>query len=154
MYRKFAYWSILLLNSWISLHLRQPYLMIYLIHQKAKWAPNYVDFTYAKSIKSAVLFRFRRLGTSTFRWLGTLKVPGLTFQNGDFHLSNASPPKKSWFQISVKSVKRFECMKRLCILQLPIHCVSLYNMVTITSHIFIIIFQTVHFSAVRFTMGN
>ncbi len=57
-------------------------------------------------------------------------------------------------QISVKLVKRFGCKKRLCILQLPIpYCVSLI-MVTITSHIFINIFQTVHFPAVKFTRGN
>ncbi len=83
-----------------------------------------------------------------------LKVPGLISQNGDFYSNDASAPKKSWFQISVKSVKRFGYKKRLCILQLPIpYCVGLV-MVTITSHIFINIFQTVHFSAMKFTRGN
>ena len=47
--------------------------------------------------------------------------------------------------------------KRLNILQLPIgplpHCISLI-MVTITGHIFINIFQTVHFPAVKITRGN
>ncbi len=83
-----------------------------------------------------------------------LKVPDLISQNGDFYSNDASPPKKSWFQISVKSVKQFGYVKRLCILQLPIpYCVSLIT-VTITSHIFINIFQTVHFPSVRFTRGN
>ncbi len=50
-----------------------------------------------------------------------LKVPGAISQNGDFYSNDASPPKKSWFQISVKSVKRFGYKKRLCILQLPIN---------------------------------
>ncbi len=83
-----------------------------------------------------------------------LKVPGRISQNGDFYSNDASPPKKCWFQISVKSVKWFRYKKRLCILQLPIpYCLSLI-MVTITSHIFINIFQTVHFAAVKFTRGN
>ena len=77
-----------------------------------------------------------------------LKVP--ISQIEDFYSNDASSPKKSWFKISVKSVKPFGHKKRLHILQLPIpYCVSLI-MVTITSHIF----QTVHFSAVKFTRGN
>ncbi len=84
----------------------------------------------------------------------TLKVPGPISQNGDNYSNDASSPKKSWFQISVKSVKPFWHKKRWCILQLPIpYCVSLI-MVTITSHIFINIFQTVHISAVKFDSGN
>ncbi len=80
-----------------------------------------------------------------------LKVPGPISQNVYFYSNDASPPKKSWFQISVK---RFGYKKRLCILKLQIHfCVSLI-MVTITSHIFINIFQTVQFPAVKFTRGN
>ena len=44
--------------------------------------------------------------------------------------------------------------EEITILQLPIHnCISLI-MVTVTSHIFINIFQTVHFSALKFTWGN
>ena len=44
-------------------------------------------------------------------------------------------------------------MKQICILQLPIpYCVNLI-MVTITRHIFINIFQTKCFSAVKFAMG-
>ena len=83
-----------------------------------------------------------------------LKMPGPISQNGNFYSNDASSPKISWFQISFKSVKPFGHKKRLRILQLPIpYCVSLI-MVTITSHIFINIFQTVHFSAVKFTRGN
>ena len=83
-----------------------------------------------------------------------LKLPGPIFQNGDFYSNDASSPKKSWFQISVKSVNPSGYKKRLGILQLPIpYCVSII-MDTITSHIFIEIFQTVHFSAVKFIRGN
>ncbi len=78
---------------------------------------------------------------------GQIHVPGPIFQNGDIYSNDASPPKKSCFQISVKTVKRF-------ILQLPIpYCVRLI-MVTITSHIFINIFQTVHLRAIKFATGN
>ena len=49
-------------------------------------------------------------------------------------------------------VKPFGCMKQFCILQLPIpYCVSLI-MVTITRHLYINIFQTEHFSVVKFDM--
>ncbi len=83
-----------------------------------------------------------------------LKMPGPISQNGNFYSNDASSPKISWFQISFKSVKTFGHKRRLHILQLPIpYCVSLI-MVTITSHIFINIFQIVHFSAVKFTRGN
>ncbi len=79
---------------------------------------------------------------------GVLKVHGPISQNGDIYSNDASSPKRSWFQISVRSVWKHE------ITYLPIpYCVSLI-MVTITSHIFINIFQTVHFSAVKFTRGN
>ena len=55
-----------------------------------------------------------------------LKVPGPISQNGNFYSNDASSPKKSWFQISVKSVKPFRYKKRLHILQVPIpYCVSL-----------------------------
>ncbi len=81
-------------------------------------------------------------------------MPGLISQNGNFYANDASSAKISLFQISFKSVKPFGHKKRLRILQLPIlYCVSLI-MVTITSHIFINIFQTVHFSAVKFARGN
>ncbi len=81
-------------------------------------------------------------------------MPGPISQNGIFSLNDASSPKIFWFQISFKSVKSFGHKKRLRILQLPIpYCVSLI-MVSITSHIFINIFQTVHFSAVKFTTDN
>ncbi len=33
-----------------------------------------------------------------------LKVPGPISQNGVFYSNDVLPPKKSWFQISVKSV--------------------------------------------------
>ena len=82
-----------------------------------------------------------------------LKVPCPIFQTGDIYSNYASSPKISWFQISFKSVKLFGYKKRLRILQLPLpYCVGLI-MVTITSHIFIT-FQTVHFSALKFTRGN
>ncbi len=81
-------------------------------------------------------------------------MPGPISQNGNSYSNDASSPKVSWFQISFQSVKPFGHKKRLRILQLPIpYCVSLI-MVTITSHIFINMFQTVHFSAVKFTRGN
>ena len=90
-----------------------------------------------------------------------LKVPGPISQNGDIYSNDALSPKKSWFQISVKAVKPFGCKKRLCILQLQILCYCISHtctvwlvMVTITSHIFINIMQTVHFSAVKFTKDN
>ncbi len=83
-----------------------------------------------------------------------LKMPGPISQNGNFYSNDAPSPKISWVQISLKSVKPFGHKKRLRILQLPIpYCVSLI-MVTITSHILINIFQTVHISSVKFTRGN
>ncbi len=48
--------------------------------------------------------------------------------NDRFSFSDdASSPERSWFQTSAKSFKPFGCMKRLCILQLPIipYCGSL-----------------------------
>ncbi len=63
-----------------------------------------------------------------------LIVSGPISQNGDIYSNDASSPKKSWFQISVKSVKLFGCKKRLRILQLPIpYCVNL-SMVIIIWH--------------------
>ena len=60
------------------------------------------------------------------RGMAVLKVTGLISQNGDISSNDASSPKKSCFQISVKL---FECKKRLRILQLPMpYCVNL-NMV-------------------------
>ncbi len=81
---------------------------------------------------------------------------GLISQNGDFYSKDASLRKKSWFQISGKSVKPIGYMKRLCNIAIaysPIPCCISLVMVTITRH-FINIFQTVHFSAVKFTRGN
>ncbi len=81
-------------------------------------------------------------------------MPGPISQNGNFYSNDASSPKISWFKISFKSVKPFGHKKRLRISQLPIpYCVSLI-MLTITSHIFVNIFQTVHFSAVKFIRSN
>ena len=52
-------------------------------------------------------------------------MPGPISQNGDLYSNDASSYKKSWFQISVKSVKPFGHKKRLGTLQLPIpYCVS------------------------------
>ncbi len=77
-------------------------------------------------------------------------MPGPISQNGIFYSNDVSSLKLSWFHISFKSDKPFGHKERLRILQLPIpYCVSLI-MVTITSHIFINIFQTVHFPAVKF----
>ncbi len=42
-----------------------------------------------------------------------LKGNGPISQNVDFYSNDESSPKKSWFQISVKSVKPFWYMKRL-----------------------------------------
>ncbi len=87
-------------------------------------------------------------------WSKMLQVPGLISQNGDISSYDVSSPKKSWFQISVKLVTLFGYKKRLRILQLSIpYCVNLI-MVTITGHIFINIFQTVNFSAVKLTRSN
>ena len=77
-----------------------------------------------------------------------LKVPGQISQTGDFYSNDASSPKKSRFQI--KSVKPFGYRKSL---QLPIPYRLSLMMVTISSHIFINIFQTVHFSAVEIPQG-
>ena len=55
--------------------------------------------------------------------------------------------------MSVETVKPFGYTKQFCIFQLPIsYCVSLI-MVNVTGHVFINIFQTEHFSAVKFDMG-
>ncbi len=81
-------------------------------------------------------------------------MPGPISQNENFYSNDVLSPKIYWFQISFKSVKPFGHKKRLRISQWPIpYCVSLI-MVTITSHIFMNIFQTVHFSAVKLTRGN
>ena len=62
--------------------------------------------------------------------------------------------QKYKFQISVETVQPFGCTKQFCRLQLPIsYCASL-NMITIIRHIFMNIFQTEHFSAVKFAVGN
>ena len=66
-------------------------------------------------------------------------------------LNDRSSHQRSWFQISVKSVKPFGCTKRLRISRLPISCYVSLIMVIITSHIFTNIFQTERFQAVKFT---
>ncbi len=81
-------------------------------------------------------------------------MPGPISQNGHFYSNDASSPKIYGFQISFKSVKPFGHKKRLHILQLPMPYRISLIMVTITSHIFIDIIQTIHFSAEKFTMGN
>ncbi len=63
-----------------------------------------------------------------------------------FNSSNASSPKKSWFQKLFKSVKHGE-----------ITYMYLYGnakLVAITSRIFINIFQDVHFAAIKFIRSN
>ena len=58
------------------------------------------------------------------------------------------------FQISVETVKPFGCTKQFCILRLSVsYCVSLI-MVSITRQGFTNIFQTEHFSAVKFAMDD
>ncbi len=103
----------------------------------------------------AFLFLFQHLKYTFHKaWFLILKMPGPISQNGNFYSNDASSPKVSWFQISFKSVEPFGHKKRLRILQLTIpYCVSLI-MVTITSNIFINTFQTVYFSAVKFTRSN
>ena len=82
-------------------------------------------------------------------------MPGLIAQNEDIYANDASSSKKSWFQISVKSVLLFRYEKRLQILQFAYALLCKLNYgVTITSHNFINIFQTVHSSAVKFTRDN
>ncbi len=47
--------------------------------------------------------------------------------------NDASSPEKSWFQISVKSVKPFGRMKKLRILQLPIpYCATCVSLIMVT----------------------
>ncbi len=53
------------------------------------------------------------------------KVPGQISQNGDIYSNEASLSKKSWFQISDKSVEPFGYEKRFCVLQLPIQVMYL-----------------------------
>ena len=48
------------------------------------------------------------------------KVHGPISKNGFFYSNDASSPKKSWFQISIKSIKPFGHMTKLRISQLPI----------------------------------
>ncbi len=72
------------------------------------------------------LFLFIWVYTLQYKYLQSLKVSGPISQDGNFYSNNTSPPEKSWFQISVKSVEWFGYKKRLCILHLPIpYCVSL-----------------------------
>ncbi len=83
-----------------------------------------------------------------------LKVPGPISHTGDLYSNDASSLKKSWFKFQLNRFNRLDTRRDDIILQLPIsYCVSLI-MVTITSHIFISIFQTVRFSAVKFTRDN
>ncbi len=65
-----------------------------------------------------------------------LKVHGLISQNGVFYSNDVLSTKKSWFQISIKSIEPFGHMKRLRTVQLPVpYCVSLI-IATIISQIF------------------
>ncbi len=58
------------------------------------------------------------------------------------------------FKFHLSRLNHLDTLRDYVKFQLPIpYCVSLI-MVTITSHIFINIFQMVHFSAVKFTRGN
>ena len=87
----------------------------------------------------------------------TLKVHGPIFKIKFCISFEESSHQRFKFKYSIiELVKPFGCGKQFCTLQLP-YC--LYNhyvnfiMVTITRHIFINIFQTHHFSAVKFYMG-
>ena len=90
---------------------------------------------------------------STFWQAVALKVHNLFFKilfSASFEESSLQRCK---LKISVEMVKPFWFTKQFCILQLSIsYCVSLI-MVTITRHIFLNIFQTEHFSSVKFAMG-
>ncbi len=91
-----------------------------------------------------------------FYFFYILKVTGPISQNADIYSNDASSPKKYWFQIPVKSLNRVDARTDYVFcncLYLIVYSVSLI-MVTITSHIFMNIFKTVHFSAVKFTSGN
>ena len=74
-----------------------------------------------------------------------LKVLCPISQNGDFYSEDASSCNKSWFQISFESVNPFWYIKRLHIIAIAY---------TLLYHIFINIFQRIHFSTVKFTIGN
>ena len=76
------------------------------------------------------------------------------FSEWSFYSNNESLPKKSCFQISIKLVKLFGCMKREHVLQLSMPCCVSWIIVTITSHIFSTILQTVFFSPVKFTRSK
>ena len=84
-----------------------------------------------------------------------LKVHGPIFSKFSslFHLKN-HPSTDVNFKFQFETVKPFGFTNQFCILQLPIipYCVSLI-MVTITRQVFTNIFQTEHFSAVKFAMG-
>ena len=77
-------------------------------------------------------------------------MPDPISQNGDFY-SN-----KSWFQISVLKIGLTIWIQEgitYFAIAYTLLCVSLI-IVTISSHIFVNISQTVHFSAVKFTRVN
>ena len=116
---------------------------------------------FSKSVLNDNLWSTEENEVSKCKWkrslnVRVLRVPGPISQNENIYSNDASSPKKFWFQIWVKSFKLFGNKKRLLILQLPNAYTLLCSiiMVTITSHIFINISQTVHFSAIKFTKGN
>ena len=74
----------------------------------------------------------------------------MVFKNSVFLLNLKAILQR--FEISVEMVKLFEFIKQFCILHMSIsYCVSLI-MVTITRYVFNNIFQTEHFSAVKFSI--
>ena len=79
-------------------------------------------------------------------------------QTGDNYSNDVLSPKKYWFQISVKLVNWSNFLDTrldyFAIIVFTLLCKLLLTKVTITSHIFVNIFQTVQFSAVIFNRCN
>ena len=57
------------------------------------------------------------------------------------------------YNIFGETVELVGCTKQFCVLKLPISCCVSLIMVTITRQLFISVFQTEHFSALKFDMG-
>ena len=98
----------------------------------------------------------RALKLKQLPWSVFLNLLDSISQNGDIYSNDASSPKKNLgFKFQLNRSNRLDTRRYYVFyncLYLPASC-KLY-MVTITSNIYINIFQTVHFSAVKFTRGN
>ena len=98
---------------------------------------NFVELTLFKDTPSSLI----------------LKGHGPIFKNFVLWFILRTITPKMQIQNFSRRVNLFRCTKQFCILQLPVfYCVSLI-MITITRHVFINIFQTEHFSGVKFDMG-